>query len=59
MRRGIYCVIRNNRQLSGQRDFAMRDREHAGEWRSAFSPRSPSGDDRWKASPSPITSRRC
>jgi len=55
----MYCVIRNNRQLSGQRDFAMRDREHAGEWRSAFSPRSPSGDDRWKASPSPITSRRC
>jgi hypothetical protein len=46
-RASAYCVLRNNRQLSQRRSERMNIAlDCAGEWRSAFSPRSPSGDVR-------------
>ena len=44
--REMYCVIRNNRQLTVSVTSDVSIANHAGEWRLAFSPRSPSGDDR-------------
>ena len=41
-----YCVIRNNRRPSLKRDERVIIVNRAGEWRLAFSPRSPSGDIR-------------
>jgi hypothetical protein len=44
--REMYCVIGNNRQLTVSVTSDVTIANHAGEWRLAFSPRSPSGDDR-------------